>query len=158
MDVETARLVLHLITPTEACRIVARSPGGTDLWHADYPLDDELAPLSILAAGGRGEGVFGLYQIRERANGLAIGGIGFFGPPDEHGVVEVGYGVVRPARGRGLASEALGALVQVAREHGAAAIVAETTTGNTASREVLIRSGFHEARRDGDTVVHLLDL
>ena len=158
MDVETARLVLHLITPTEARRIIARSPGGPDLWHADYPLQDELAPLSSLAASGSTEGVFGLYQIRERTDGLAIGGIGFFGPPDEHGVVEVGYGLVRPARGRGLVSEALGALVQVAREHGAAAITAETTTGNVASQNVLIRSRFQEAHRDGDTIGYLQHL
>ena len=152
MDVETARLVLHLLTPGEARRIVARSPAGTDLWHPDYPLADELAPLSILAKSGRSGGVFGLYQIRERVDGLAIGGIGFFGPPDDHGAVEVGYGLVRPARGSGLATEALGALIQVAHEHGAAAITAETTTGNVASQNVLIRSRFQEAHRDGDTI------
>ena len=46
-------------------------------------------------------------------DGVVVGGIGFHGPPSGD-VVEVGYGVVPAARGRGVATEALRLLLDVA--------------------------------------------
>ncbi|HEV7622854.1 MAG TPA: GNAT family N-acetyltransferase [Amnibacterium sp.] len=146
-DVRTARLVLHRIRPAEAERIVAGRPGDEDRWHPEYPFADELAPLRSLAGTDAPDAVFTLYQVRERIAGLAVGGIGFFGPPDEHGAVEIGYGLVAAARGRGLATEAVQAAVRLAREHGAAVLRADTTLTNRASQRVLEKAGLTEVRR-----------
>jgi RimJ/RimL family protein N-acetyltransferase len=151
-DVRTARLVLHPIRPDEARRIVGGEAGPDDRWHPDYPFEDELDPLKSLAKATSPDPVFTLFQVRDAATGLAVGGIGFFGPPDEAGVVEIGYGLVADARGRGLATEAVVAAVRLAAEHGAALVRADTTPGNGASQRVLEKAGFGEVRRTGELV------
>ena len=84
---------------------------------------------------------FGYYQVIRRADGLAVGGIGFKGAP-QAGRVEVGYGLAPSARGQGYAAEALTALVTVAFGHGVATVTAETTPDNAASQRTLERAGF----------------
>jgi RimJ/RimL family protein N-acetyltransferase len=151
-DVETGRLVLHPLSPAEAGRIVGGVAEPGDRWHAEYPFPDELVPLRALAKAADPDPVFTLYQVRERANGLAVGGIGFFGPPGPEGVVELGYGLVAAARGRGFATEALRAAVELAWRNGVALVAADTEPGNTASQRVLEKAGFREAGRDAATV------
>jgi RimJ/RimL family protein N-acetyltransferase len=146
-DVRTPRLVLHPILPPEAARIVSGAPGLHDRWHLEYPFEDELDPLRSLAAETDPDPVFTLYQVREAGSDLAVGGIGFFGPPDEEGAVEVGYGLVAAARGRGFATEAVRAVVRLAADHGAALLRADTAPGNVASQRVLVKSGLIEVRR-----------
>ena len=55
-----------------------------------------------------------------------IGSCGFKGPPDERGVIEVGYGIVPSHHRRGYASEATHALVAWAFSHGASHAIAHT--------------------------------
>lgn len=119
-----------------------------DRWHPEYPLVDELDPLRSLAANPTPDPVFTMYMIRRASDGLPIGGFGFFGPPDDSGRVEIGYGLVPAARGAGLATEAVQAALQVAAEHGATAVAADTDNGNQASQRVLLKAGFVEVRRD----------
>lgn len=151
-DVRTARLVLHPIRPDEAARIVSGTPGPDDRWHPEYPFEDELDPLKSLAGATSPDPVFTLYQVRDAASGLAVGGIGFFGPPDEAGAVEIGYGLVAAARGRGLATEAVTAAARLAAEHGAVLLRADTTPGNVPSQRVLAKAGLTEVRRTGELV------
>lgn len=151
-DVRTARLVLHPIRPDEAARIVAGLPGPDDRWHPEYPFEDELDPLRSLAGATSPHPVFTLYQVREVASGLSVGGIGFFGPPDQVGAVEIGYGLVVDARGRGFATEAVVAVVRLAGEHGAALIRADTTPANVASQGVLRKAGLREVRRTEELI------
>ena len=153
-DTTTERLVLHRIPPAEAARIVARTPDAGDRWHPEYPFEDELAPLSSVAASAAPDPVFTLYQVREAASGLAVGGIGFFGPPDAHGAVEVGYGLVAAARGRGYATEALTGALGIAAAHGARLVRADTELTNTASQGVLTKAGFAEVRRSEQLVFY----
>src|SRR5204862_4412049 len=70
---------------------------------------------------------FGYYRITRLADGLAIGGIGFKGQPDD-GAVEIGYGLAPSARGNGYAAEAARALVALARRHGLLRVLADTPT------------------------------
>jgi RimJ/RimL family protein N-acetyltransferase len=151
-DVRTARLVLHRILPAEAARIVAGAPGPDDRWHPEYPFEDELAPLGSLVAATAPDPVFTLYQVQDAQSGLAIGGIGFFGPPDPEGAVEFGYGLVAAARGRGLATEAVRAVARLAAQHGAVLLRADTTPANAASQRVLEKAGLIEVRRTDDLV------
>ena len=154
MDITSDRLVLHPLGPRDAARIIAGRPGDGEHWHPEYPFADELDPLRSLAAAdsNRVDPVFTMYVIRRRADQLAIGGLGFFGPPDEDGTVEVGYGLVPAARGDGLATEALSAASVTAFASGARAIVADTTLDNVASQRVLEKAGFTETHRDERSV------
>lgn len=157
MDVATQRLILHRIGPAEAARIVAGHRGPDEVWAPDYPFADEIDPLTSLAASEESDHPFTLYAVRERTTTMAIGGIGFFGPPED-GIVEVGYGLVPSARGRGYATEALQGAVGIARAAGARRIIADTAVENIASLTVLRTAGFTETRRT-DEVVHVaLDL
>lgn len=148
MNIETTRLRLERIFPLLAGRIVAGTRTIEDAWHPEYPLDDELDPLRALADDPAPHPVFTMYIIRRASDGLAIGGLGFFGPPDKSGRVEIGYGLVTAVRGAGLATEAVCAGLQLAGEHGATTVAADTDNGNRASQRVLLKAGFIEVRRD----------
>jgi RimJ/RimL family protein N-acetyltransferase len=75
----------------------------------------------------------------------AIGSIGFHGPPDDGGRVEVGYRVDPEYRRQGVASEVVRALFDWAdREHGVTRFRAATSPDNLASQAVLARFGFRQ--------------
>lgn len=134
---------LHLITPELARRIVAGAPLPGDRWHPEYPLADELDVLRPLADETDSDPVFGLMMILDGA-GLAVGGIGFFGPPDADGSVEIGYGLVPTARGQGLATAAVEEVASIAAAHGVKRLRAATDPANLPSSRVLERAGFRE--------------
>jgi RimJ/RimL family protein N-acetyltransferase len=152
--IDAARLTLTSISPELARRIVAREPVDDDAWHAEYPFEDELVPLRALAADPNPHPAFTLYQIRRRADGLAVGGLGFFGPPDASGRVEFGYGLVPSARGAGLATEAVVAALTFARDRGATIAEADTDLGNLPSQHVLVKAGLTETHRDHEKIYY----
>jgi Acetyltransferase (GNAT) domain len=57
------------------------------------------------AAGHGGNGQRGMFQIILRETGEVVDDVGFHGPPDEAGTVEIGYSIVEQYRGRGLVGE-----------------------------------------------------
>jgi len=89
-----------------------------------------------------------VWVIVERESSTVVGDIGFFGPPDAAGVLEVGYSIVPDRRRRGYASEAASALVTWALDQpGVEAVVAACDANNAASILTLDRVGF---RRTGE--------
>src|ERR1035437_4521168 len=139
MDIETTRLILHAIDEAEARRICAQAFGPNDSWAADYPFAGDLAAVGSFLRATEQHGEqrpFGYYQIVRAADRLAVGGVGFKGPP-RGGSVEVGYGLAPSARGHGYAGEALTALLTVAANHGVATVLADTTVQNVASPRTL---------------------
>ena len=80
----------------------------------------------------------------ERASGLVVGGIGFFGPP-LGGEAEIGYGIVPSRQGRGYATEAVQAMLAMAwADSRVRIVVAGTDPGNAASQRVLEKAGFRQ--------------
>lgn len=152
------RTVLDVISPELARRIVARDEQPGDDWHPEYPFADELDPLRSLGAASSPDPVFTMYLIRRRSDGSAVGGIGFFGPPDDTGTVEFGYGLVPSARGAGLATEAVELALQHAADNGARAAGADTDIANVASQRVLEKNGFVEVRRGAALVFYRREL
>ncbi|MBP3532132.1 MAG: GNAT family N-acetyltransferase [Thermoguttaceae bacterium] len=74
-------------------------------------------------------------------------------------VVEIGYGVDEAFRGRGLATEAVGALVDWGREReDVGVIVAETLTANLPSRRVLEKNGFRRRGESNDALFWRVDV
>jgi len=120
-----------------------------DRWHPDYPRRDDVDAATMV----RGDGdLWGPRHIV--LDRLAVGSIGCFGPPVD-GETEVGYGLVEEARGQGLATEALTALVSETHRVGVR-LRASVEPGNTASLRVLAKCGFTELRgsnEDGELVM-----
>lgn len=74
---------------------------------------------------------------------MVAGNGGFKGPPDAAGAVEIGYEIAPAYRGRGLATEAVKALVALAFMHEAVTAVCATTLAQrNASNSVLRKVGM----------------
>ena len=74
-------------------------------------------------------------------------------------VVEIGYGVDEAFRGRGLATEAVGALVDWGRgREDVGVILAETLTANLPSRRVLEKCGFRRRGESTDALFWRVDV
>lgn len=74
---------------------------------------------------------------------VLIGAGGFLGPPDENGMVEIGFSVLRQWENQGLATEMAGGLVSWAFLHKhVTSITAHTELSNIACCKVLEKIGF----------------
>jgi ribosomal-protein-alanine N-acetyltransferase len=90
---------------------------------------------------GYGRGGWGDWLML--ADTTRVGDLGFRGPPDEEGTVEIGYRVRDEHRRCGYATEAADALVRWAlSQEGVARVVATCERRNTASIGVLERIGM----------------
>jgi RimJ/RimL family protein N-acetyltransferase len=79
----------------------------------------------------------------EQETNTVVGDVGFVGPPDENGAVEVGYSVVPERRRRGYATEAARAVVRWALDvPTVSVVVAACEADNVASIRTLERIGF----------------
>lgn len=80
---------------------------------------------------------------------ILAGEIGFKAPPSLAGSVDVGYSIISAFRGRGLATEAVRAMVAWAfAQPLVERVTAETLPENLASQRVLEACGFVELERD----------
>ncbi|MFH9568739.1 GNAT family N-acetyltransferase [Streptomyces globisporus] len=150
-DLVTERLVLHPMSVDEAERTVTGEPDADVRWEQGYPTEGDVAVarrfLERCASTGDPQ-PFGPYVVRRRSDHRAIGGMGFHGPPDEHGSVTVGYGLVPSAQGKGYASEALRALLPFARDQGVASVKGDADHDNTASQHVMTAAGMRQIGED----------
>lgn len=81
--------------------------------------------------------------IWDEAAGLAVGRAGFHGPPDEAGMVEVGYSVDPQQRRRGYARAALEAMLDRARQDPAVRVVrASVRPDNEPSYGLIMQYAF----------------
>ena len=128
----TERLVLRPVTAASAPDLLCPRPNG-------FPRADDASVLAgVLASGDDGHGVYVVELHSE-----PIGTVGCAGGLSPDGDQEVGYGLVPAARGRGLATEAVGALcAHLERAPGVLRLTAEALPGNSASLRVLHRLGF----------------
>lgn len=157
---ETPRLYLHPLT-AEAARALALDPASAAAFlpappAPGWPSADllEVLPGYAEAAGADPSLVgWGAWLLVLRDGTAVIGDAGFHAPPDEAGEVELAYGVAPAWRGRGLATEAVEALLDLAfAEPEVAAVVATTVPGNLPSARVLERCGFVPVELHGDHV------
>lgn len=152
-SVASERLTLDLITPAEAARMLA---GDRDpRWHPDYPRTDDRDAASMI----KSTDPWGPRHITRTFDGLVFGSVGFFGPPapaaDDIAEVEIGYGLVADARGRGVATEAVRALLARTDALGVR-VRASVRPDNAASVRVLAKCGFTDLRggnEDGELVM-----
>ncbi len=128
----TERLVLRPVTGADAEPLLEPRPNG-------FPREDDAALLRGLAASG--PEARGCWLVEH--DGEPIGTVGCAGGLSPDGDQEVGYGLVVSARGRGLATEAVGAVcAYLERGEGVRRLTAEVRPGNSPSMRVLHRLGF----------------
>lgn len=108
-------------------------------------VSDEVSPAwleRLRAATDRDPWQFG-FVVVERLTSVAVGMAGFKGLPDEHGVVEIAYGIAPSYQGRGYATQAAAALVEFASsDERVRRIRAHTLPERNASTSVLTKTGF----------------
>src|SRR6516225_5623277 len=78
----------------------------------EWPQPDLLDVLPLQAAASQETECYGVWVMIERESGSVVGDVGFIGPPDENGSIEVGYSVIPDRRRRGYATEAASAIVE----------------------------------------------
>lgn len=84
-----------------------------------------------------------VWLVVRRSDGRILGDMGTHGPPDAAGCVEIGYTLTPSARGQGIGTAAVAALVgRIAAVPGIRRITAVTGVQNVASRRLLERQGF----------------
>lgn len=117
-------------------------------------------PADFVGADGLDDFFLRVQQQRQRAHpdelrwcarvmvqvddGAAVGHCGFHGPPHAVGRAEIGYSVLPPYRGRGLATEAAGALVEWAFAQGQRTVFASVSPDNAPSLAVVRKLGFEQ--------------
>jgi len=149
--VDTGRLRLPLWSGADIARL--RGSERAADWHPDFPREDDRDAASMWHEGDP----WGPRSIV--LEGVVVGSIGFFGPPSlaADGVpeTEVGYGLVPNARGAGVATEALQAVL-AAVDAARVRIRASVLPDNAPSIRVLAKCGFTELRgsnEDGELVM-----
>jgi RimJ/RimL family protein N-acetyltransferase len=90
------------------------------------------------------EGWLTWYAVRiDSGQPILCGGVGFKGPPDRRGMVEIGYSVLPEFQGQGLATEMVDGIVQWAKQQPEVKhIEAETDVYSEASISVLEKNSF----------------
>jgi RimJ/RimL family protein N-acetyltransferase len=149
--IDAERLTLQGVTPAAAADLHAGGTGGF-AWIEGGPFEGtRFAAGMLVSAYEKGEHrpEWGMFVLVRREDGLAVGGIGFHGVPDEEGRAEVGYDLAENARGRGYATEALNALAETALARDDVKIlVATIERENAPSQRVIARAGFTRASED----------
>ncbi|MBY8883249.1 GNAT family N-acetyltransferase [Streptomyces sp. PTM05] len=146
------RVVLWEVLPQDAARIADGGTAGLS-WIDGLPGDGTVDAAGIVlkaAIAGTYVPGWGVYCVLRAEDEVAVGGIGFHGPPLD-GEVEIGYDLSVSARGAGWATDALRLLSGWALGRpGVGRAVATTEPSNTPSQGVLSRAGYSRVSdRDG---------
>jgi ribosomal-protein-alanine N-acetyltransferase len=115
---------------------------------------------SFLEEAVDGSVIEGSYVVVDVGSGEVLGQVGTIGSP-RNATVEIGYGMNAAVHGRGIATDAVGALVTILASNGSVDIVtARTSVTNPASGRVLEKNGFsvtgREKSDEGDLLVWTL--
>ena len=152
MTLETAHLVLTPFSPKHLLALIE----GEERFEECFGLpvaegvrgsfvSDEVSPAwlaQLHKSVAEDPWVHG-FAIVHREEGLVVGNVGFKGPPNDHGMVEIAYGIASPFQGRGYATEAADACTAFAFADGRVRLVrAHTLPTRNASTRVLERCGF----------------
>lgn len=128
--------VTHEVAAAVVADLPVPLPHAPDWPHADTA--DALRPLAD-HPDDTGPGTFLVLEDE-----VVVGDVGWFGPPDEDGTCEVGWGLAPSARGRGVATEAVRQLLEWVHGQGARWVRAEVRPDNAPSLALAARLGFED--------------
>ena len=129
----------------------------------DWPDDDDRRLLELRRKQLQEEPASAPWLVRaivDRHQRRMVGNIGFHGPPDERGTVEVGYTILPDHRRRGYAEEAIRTLFEWAHAtHGIRRFRASVSPDNEPSLALTRKLGFVQVgvqwdERDGQELVY----
>jgi RimJ/RimL family protein N-acetyltransferase len=141
--IDAQRLVLRPVAREVAAALLnGRSPNDV-LLGPGYPSQFSLEVMEMVAGAPEHQvGPFGPFFIVRKDDGAVLGEIGGF-LDTASGTVQVGYSVVEPCWGHGIATEALRALLgHVLADPSVTRVMAETLVDHTASRRVMEKAGL----------------
>ncbi|MEU3738339.1 GNAT family N-acetyltransferase [Streptomyces sp. NPDC032198] len=145
LSIPAGRVVLREVPPAAAADLAAGGTGGFT-WIEGGPFEGTRRAAEMVTkayASGVHRPEWGMFALVRAEDEVAVGGMGFHGPPDEEGVAEVGYDLAVAARGQGYASEALDALSTLALSRpGVTSLLAVIDPENTPSQAVVTRAGY----------------
>ena len=145
--ITSERLTLLPVDGSLAARIVAGDLTGI-VPGRGWPTTDTIDGMRYAAAAPDAPSIGWLIALHD---GTVIGDCGWKGPPDEDGVIEIGYGLAPAYHRRGYGAEAVRALVEWSLvQPGVRGIVADSLLDNVASRRILERAGFELTRTDDE--------
>ncbi|MBW5426221.1 GNAT family N-acetyltransferase [Streptomyces sp. BG9H] len=152
-------LALREVSPAAAADLAAGGTGGLT-WIEGGPFNGTRGAAGKLAkayADGVHRPEWGMYVLVRTEDELAVGAMGFHGPPDDEGRVEIGYDLAEAARGRGYATTALRSLSEWALSHPeTTSLLARVDPENKPSQAVLTRTGFTRHPDRDNTQIYVL--
>lgn len=115
-------------------------------WPPETLLDVRPLFLSHLRTHPEWEGWISWYAIDVRSDTPVLcGSVGFKGPANDLGMVEIGYSVLPEFQGVGFATEmVIGLTAWAEKDPRVNCVEAETIQDNIASQRVLVKSGYSE--------------
>ena len=142
IDRGSVQLFLQQVQFEEAADLQKGLP--SDAWFEGRPTTGARIAAGMLGALPRSFArAFGMFLIGYVSDNKFVGAIGFHGPPDANGDVEVGFDVCESMRGRGYATEALRLFTRHALslpEVRNVTVVAERQ--HLESQRVIVKNGF----------------
>jgi RimJ/RimL family protein N-acetyltransferase len=109
----------------------------------------EIRAVQVVEDPASAAWITGIVWDRDRR--LAVGRAGYHGPPDDAGMVEIGYAIDPQFRRQGYARAALRALLERAeREPGVTTFRATVSPDNIASRDLVLSEGLVEVGEQED--------
>lgn len=111
----------------------------------------EAFSLPSMKKGSPGNHIFyTCWIIVDRPSNKIVAELGFKGPPNTRGEIEIGYGTQADERGKGYMTEAVGSLLDwAAKQPAVHTMLAETDESNQASIRVMQKNGFEQFSRRG---------
>jgi RimJ/RimL family protein N-acetyltransferase len=146
VEIDGAAVVLRPVLQAEARALLeGREPAGV-VFAEGYPSRFSLEVMDLLA-GPRADTIeheFCPCFIVRRADGAVVGEIGH-NLDSETGTAQVGYSIVEPCWGQGLATAALRALLgHLGSDPRVRRVVAETLVEHRSSRRVMEKAGMRQ--------------
>jgi len=152
MMIETARLQLIPFSPQHLLALIESGERFEECFGLraadglrEAFVSDEVSPtwlMNLRSSTVASPWIHG-FAVVDRQSRSVVGSLGFKGPPDETGAVEIAYGIVPEFRGRGYATEAAAAGVELAFASSQVQRVrAHTLPTSAASMRVLEKCGF----------------
>ncbi len=155
---ETPRLRLVALALDEAAAMLDGLRPDRDRWTPGYPTGSNLVAAGYVvtaAAQGYDLGPWTVYQLVRKQDGRVVGGLGFFGPPDDAGDVDVGFSEPPELRAEGYAAEGLRALIAYAKaQPEVRRVLADTAVTNRRVNTVLAAAGMRRSGSDGRLVFY----
>jgi ribosomal-protein-alanine N-acetyltransferase len=92
-------------------------------------------------------------MVLHDSTNILIGDIGFKGLPNEHGEIDLGYGIVQSETQNGYAKEAASGLIEWAfKQAGVKTITANCSKDNFASQKILTFLNFSKVEEDHEMI------